>query len=274
VAAPSQKKLKADILELLNRKKSINQPGRVVAFIVNELKLGDNSSIRVPLITALESLEAEGSIKLERAGSVINAVRLVPAKRAPRTSSTASKPSAPSQQRLPRQSRQPRSAVQSHQPPLVVMEVPSATPAEEASAIEVAPQKSLEVAPVVQARTSHESTPEGPTEKPLLERLVDRVEELKRDLSVSQNAELTTRSKLAVTNGDLAIKDRKLTEANEALEQSNADKARLAEELREAVKQLEESSEMNELLADDNRVLQQRVDDYQHLEQRALRALE
>ncbi len=228
----------------------------------------------MPLITALESLEADGLIKLERAGSVINAVRLVPAKRKPRTESTAPKPSTPSQQRLPRQSREPRPAVQSHQPPLVVMEVTSATPAQEASTIEVAPQKSLEVAPVVQTSASHESTPEVATEKPLLERLVDRVEELKRDLRVSQDAELATRSDLDVANGKLASKDRELTEANEALEQSNTDKVRLAEELRAATSQLEESSEMNELLTDDNRVLQQRVDGYQHLEQRALRALE
>lgn len=65
--------------DVLRRKTRINQPGRLIAHLQNELGVATdrNNTAHKNITSALESLERRGEIVLERSGSVFNGVQYV-----------------------------------------------------------------------------------------------------------------------------------------------------------------------------------------------------
>ena len=251
MAAPSQKQLKTKILDLAKRKQNIDQPGRLVAHIINELKLTSHSTIREPIIMALESLEEEKLITIGRNGTVMStmvyiepkpkSVTRTPALKTPtRQRATAAAAKQPADRLPSARTRRPKAEETAmHQPPIV----------------------------------NDEPEAEAPDDKSLFVRLVEKAESLKNDLAASQQ-------QTADANAALSAKEQELADAVAAKAQADTDMAALARELEAARGALEESSGMNELLTEENRRvgeanrgLQEQVDAYQHLEARALSVL-
>lgn len=285
MAAPSQKQLKTKILELAKRKNHIDQPGRLVAHIVNELKLTSNSTIREPIIMALESLEEDKLITIGRNGTVMSSMTYIKPKPARTTS-----PKTPTRQRATATAaKQPTDRL----PATRSRRTQAVKAADTSTALEAATVEAVEAPtmahepPLVELMTSKgsESNEEivdaiivddelgTPAEDSLFARLVEKAEKLQEELQASQQ-------QTADANATIAAKDEELAAAGVAAAQAQADISALSRELGEARDALSDSSEMNELLSQENQrltqangELQERLNGYQRLETRALRIL-
>lgn len=73
------KQAEKKLLELMRRKPQIRQPGRLVAHLLNELNVesDSNRSVAQTIERALEKLEKEGTIRLQRSGHILNGYRVV-----------------------------------------------------------------------------------------------------------------------------------------------------------------------------------------------------
>ncbi len=286
MAAPSQKQLKTKILELAKRKNHVDQPGRLVAHIVNELKLTSNSTIREPIIMALESLEEDKLITIGRNGTVMNSMTYIKPKPARTTS-----PKTPTRQRATATAaKQPTDRL----PATRSRRTQAVKAADTSTALEAATVEAVEAPtmahepPLVELMTSKgsESNEEivdaiivdddelgTPAEDSLFARLVEKAEKLQEELQASQQ-------QTADANATIAAKDEELAAAGVAAAQAQADISALSRELGKARDALSDSSEMNELLSQENQrltqangELQERLNGYQRLETRALRIL-
>lgn len=73
------KQAEKKLLELMRRKPQIRQPGRLVAHLLNELNVesDSNRSVAQTIEHALEKLEKDGIIRLQRSGRILNGYRVV-----------------------------------------------------------------------------------------------------------------------------------------------------------------------------------------------------
>lgn len=287
MAAPSQKQLKTKILELAKRKNHIDQPGRLVAHIVNELKLTSNSTIREPIIMALESLEEDKLITIGRNGTVMSSMSYIKPKPARTTS-----PKTPTRQRATATAaKQPTDrlpATRSRRTTATKL-ADESVPLETASAEVVEALVLTHEPPLVELMTSEDSESSEeivvdaivvdddelgtPAEDSLFARLVEKAEKLQEELHASQQ-------QTADANATIAAKDEELAAAEAVTTQAHTDISALSRQLVEARDALSDSSEMNELLSQENQrltqangELQERLNGYQRLETRALRIL-
>lgn len=81
LAAISKRHIKMKLHMLIDRKKCINQPGRLTAHLMNELNLvgkhHNGTQVRAVIETALDELEADGIITLMKSGKVYDSVERI-----------------------------------------------------------------------------------------------------------------------------------------------------------------------------------------------------
>lgn len=236
--AVTKRKLVSEITELLEKKPVIRQQGRVIAHVINELKRGTDSSIREPVREAIESLEQQGVIAVERRGKLIDEIRLV-------NSSPESKP---------------KTAL------VAQKAAPKATQAR-------APRRSTAaVAPKTPQRNAEESSeaPEASTEQKameLFERLTTKLEEKNAQLSKSaeelSKAEalaLELEQKKAESDRQLDIAHSRNVELSQQLEASELKNSELAEQLkaseREKVEAQQNVTKLEQVLREGNDVFE------------------
>lgn len=232
MANVSRKKLANQVRELVERKGDINQPGRLLAHIVNELKLTGNSTIREPLIEAILLLEEQGIVEVDRRGEkTFDAIRRTKRKRArstvtptpskkestiPTTTAERPKTAAPAARPVPvapKTTRQP--AAQTANEPKVIFtseSTPSEAPADTAPPIqEMSP---MEI--IVELTAKY-----GELEGTLAQEKEDHAE-TKRQKQIISDAKRGVEEKLAEKDRVIAGKDREITGLNGELSTERA----------------------------------------------------
>ena len=283
MANVSRKKLANQIRELVERKGEINRPGGLIPYLVHELNLTGNSTIRDPLIEALALLEAQGIIEVDRRGEkTYDAIRRTKRKRARSTSAptpskketaipttTAERPkvAASAARPVPTAPKVTRKPAAPHmEEPNVVFtsesmpsEAPStssqpeATPAENATAKDPTPIEEMSPMEIIVELTAKYEELGG-----ILEREQADHAETTRQKQVIAEAKQGVEAKLAAKQRELEGKDREITGLNRDLSTEQATNENLRGQLSSLTDTLTTGAETLERLQEELRLAHQK----------------
>lgn len=253
MASISRKDLAKRIRQRLDQKGDIVTPdGRAVPYLINELKLGSHSTIREPMIEALELLESQGLVSVQRRGSRIDSIKRTNRQRA-RSIAPTKEPAVPqSAVRVPTPSTTQPRRIEAASPAVVFDATPVVNITKRSTPTSSAPQQAIKVA---------KAEPAVPTLSPkeIIEKLTSKLEEYEEDMQREKDAHTATKASLSESEGKVRELTETLAEANRKngelrgeLRTANELMAQADEELRDLqakVSELEENQSVDQLAA-------------------------